>query len=289
MSDVPQNPPLTDGESPGRWLARLRTARGLSTAEVAQRLKYAERQIVALEADDHARLPDHTFVKGMLRGYARMLDADPAMAIRQLELGRSELPDAVVTPQANIPFPDGRRRITRRYVLLSALAGLVALVVGLGLLPDFDSMPGPSIRAQEPSQELVPVPQPVAAEQTAAVPAISTEVQTPPAPPQTPATAEAPAENKSRPRESNHQAAVASGTRQIMLRFDKDAWVEIRQRDGKTLLSQLNAGGTRQVVEGVPPFALIIGNAPNVKLTYDDQPVDLRPHFKVDVARLTLN
>ena len=117
----------------------------------------------------------------------------------------------------------------------------------------------------------------------------SSDLQTPPAPAPTTATAEMSSEVNSRPRESNQQAAASSGTRQIMLRFDKDAWVEIRQRDGRTLLSQLNAGGTRQIVEGVPPFALIIGNAPNVKLTYNDQPVDLRPHFKVDVARLTLN
>jgi hypothetical protein len=33
---------------------------------------------------------------------------------------------------------------------------------------------------------------------------------------------------------------------------------------------------------------VVIGNAVNVRLKYNDAPVDLRPHFKVDVARLTL-
>ena len=54
------------------------------------------------------------------------------------------------------------------------------------------------------------------------------------------------------------------------------------------LLSQLNQPGTRQVIQGVPPFDVVIGNAAKVRLKYDDAPVDLRPYFKVDVARLKL-
>jgi cytoskeleton protein RodZ len=42
-------------------------------------------------------------------------------------------------------------------------------------------------------------------------------------------------------------------------------------------------------VDGNPPFALIIGNAHYVKLSYDDRPVDLAPHVKVEVARFTLD
>ena len=59
-------------------------------------------------------------------------------------------------------------------------------------------------------------------------------------------------------------------------------------RDGKTLISQLNPAGSEQAVEGRPPFALIIGNAQHVRLSYDDRPIDLAPHVKVEVARFTL-
>ena len=54
------------------------------------------------------------------------------------------------------------------------------------------------------------------------------------------------------------------------------------------LLSQLNPAGSRQLIEGVPPFELVIGNAARVRLKYNDVAVDLRPYFKVDVARMTL-
>ena len=54
------------------------------------------------------------------------------------------------------------------------------------------------------------------------------------------------------------------------------------------IFSQLNRRGTEERVTGTPPLSLVVGNAHGVRLTYDDQPVDLAPHTKVDVARLTL-
>lgn len=82
---------------------------------------------------------------------------------------------------------------------------------------------------------------------------------------------------------------AASGKRRISLRFDSESWVQIRGGKGEILLSQLNPAGSEKTIEGAPPFALVIGNAHSVHLTYDNQTVDLRPYFNVDVARLTLN
>jgi cytoskeleton protein RodZ len=80
----------------------------------------------------------------------------------------------------------------------------------------------------------------------------------------------------------------AGTLRRIDLEFDRESWVQIKQGDGRTLLSQLNAAGTRQRLEGIPPFSVVIGNAPSVRLRYNDESIDLKPHFKIDVARLTL-
>jgi cytoskeleton protein RodZ len=83
-------------------------------------------------------------------------------------------------------------------------------------------------------------------------------------------------------------APPADGRRRIGLRFARDSWVEITDRKGTTLISQLNRAGSEQILEGLPPFGVIIGNAQHVTFTYDDQPVDLMPHVKVEVARFTL-
>jgi cytoskeleton protein RodZ len=50
----------------------------------------------------------------------------------------------------------------------------------------------------------------------------------------------------------------------------------------------LNPRGTEQRVNGRPPLAVVVGNAHGVRLTYDERPVNLSLHTKVDVARLTL-
>ena len=64
--------------------------------------------------------------------------------------------------------------------------------------------------------------------------------------------------------------------------------MQIRGPTGKVLTSELNAAGTERVIEGRAPFELIIGNAQHVRVRIDEKDVDLAPHIKIDVARLTL-
>jgi cytoskeleton protein RodZ len=81
---------------------------------------------------------------------------------------------------------------------------------------------------------------------------------------------------------------TVDGKRSIRMKFERDSWVEIKDRGGNRLISQLNPAGSEQAVEGRPPFEVIIGNAQHVRLSYDDRPIDLAPHVKVEVARFTL-
>jgi len=74
----------------------------------------------------------------------------------------------------------------------------------------------------------------------------------------------------------------------LIFSFDGSSWVEVKDAAGRTIFSQMNAKGSTQVVEGQPPFQLVVGNASQVRLQFNDQPVDLRPHTRVEVARLTL-
>ena len=54
-------------------------------------------------------------------------------------------------------------------------------------------------------------------------------------------------------------------------------------------MSQLNPAGTSRLVEGQPPYALVIGNASHVRMYHKGAAFDLQPYTKVDVARLNLN
>jgi cytoskeleton protein RodZ len=71
--------------------------------------------------------------------------------------------------------------------------------------------------------------------------------------------------------------------------FERQSWVEVRDRDDRIVFSQLNPAGAVQIVHGLPPLNVVIGNASGVKVTYKGRVMDLAPHTKVEVARFTLD
>ena len=78
------------------------------------------------------------------------------------------------------------------------------------------------------------------------------------------------------------------GAYRLVVRTEDEAWIEIRDSADRLLVSSLNPAGSERVVRGKPPYSLVIGNASNVRVSYEDRPVDLAPHTKADVARFTL-
>ncbi len=258
--------------SPGQTLAAARSALNLSVADVSQQIKYGVKQIAAIEADDYGKLPGTTFVRGMIRSYAKLVHIDPQVLLA--DLGRRDIPAAVTVDlrtNQQEPFLEGGKKSNRAYLVMSLIALLAVLVVAYEWY------------ASPPSKGEVVTITPKAVK--------TEEVQAPAVAASLPEAADAPTAD---PRNTPLTAASVvsrsgSGPKRIQLEFDELSWVEIKQANGRIMLSQLNPAGTKQVVEGAPPFDVVIGNAPKVRLTYDDTPVDLRPYFKIDVARLTLD
>lgn len=259
--------------SVGGELARARAALGFSVADVAQQLKLAARQIEAMEQERYEELPAGTFARGMVRSYARLLKLDPAPLVERMA-ARVAVPDnaaAVAGARRPIPITDAARRTNLIYAALSlAILGVIAAVVWEW---QRESAGAAKLSFVQPAQApLTAAPEP---QRTPVASAAATPNLAPLATPEVPAPSVAP--------------KAADGTRRIQLRFERSSWVEIRGGDGKPLISQLNPGGTEQTVEGRPPFSLVIGNAQHVRLSYDDRPIDLAPHVKVEVARFTLD
>jgi len=270
MSDVhPETagtPPPAAEEPVGTVLARAREAAGLGREEAAHRLKFAPRQLDALERGEWGRLPGGAAVRSMVRSYARLLGLDADALVARVSAGQS-LPDADRLAQRfrqPVPFSDASRRSSLVYVVLSvALLGVVAAVA----LEWREERAGTQrlsfvSAAQQPAEPARKEPERIELASAAPQPSSATDDEEP---------------------------RVASGVwRRIVLRFERESWVEITSGSGKLLVSQLHAAGSERVVVGVPPFSVVIGNAQHVQLIYNDQPVDLTPHVKVEVARFTL-
>ena len=254
-------------------LARERSGKGLSVADIAAQLRYSAKQIEALEDDDYSRLPATTFVRGMIRGYAKVLGTQAAPILQAFDERHVPAPITVDLRSKRVPFPDGRARSTRVYVWLSAVVALLAAAVlyewHFGLPEPFAEAVRSSPSEPLKGQVLETAAQPVPGED-------------PDAAPLAPDSAPLPAGNTA-------TSAPASTGASMRFEFQQDAWVEVRDRGGRILIAQINPAGSRTVVEGTPPFALVVGNAANVRLMYGAKTVDLRPHIKVDVARFTLD
>lgn len=266
--------PAADGEQPqaavqpvGATLRAAREAAGLGLEEVARQLKFAPRQLDALERGEWGRLPGGAAVRGMVRQYARLLALDADALVAQAGQG-APLPEQLAQRfQQPVPFSIGSRRSNAAYVALSlVLLVVVGAVAYQWRMERADRGRLNFVSAAQQPAEPARAPQAPAASASAAPAAAAPQAAAP-----------APA------------ASAPSGPRRrLVLRFAEEAWVEIHSGTGALLVSHLHPAGTERVVSGIPPFSIVIGNAQHVQLLYNDQPVDLMPHVKVEVARFTL-
>jgi cytoskeleton protein RodZ len=254
----------------GEALGDRRRSLGLSIDDLSLKLKFMPRQLEALEAGRFERLAGPAFTRGMIRSYARALGLDAEPLLERLGPAGAATADSLADLVKNKPIPitDDARGVNLLYAVFSLL--IIALIGAVIWEWQVERAANERMTFVQPAEPKAQASAPIAVAATKLAPEPQAAV------PET-----APAEKKEPP--------AAPGTRRIALQFERESWVQVRTRDGKVLLSQLNAAGTERVVEGSPPFDLVIGNAPHVRLRYDDRDVDLAPHVKAaDVARLKL-
>ncbi len=282
-------PPEAVDEPVGTTLRMAREAAGLELEEAARRLKFAPRQLDALERGEWNRLPGGAAVRGMVRQYARLLGLDDNALVARAGAS-APLPDQLAQRfQQPIPFSDQSRRSNVVYVALSVvLLGVVAAVAYQWRQERGDraqlSFISAAQQPAEPAARVTPVEIPAAA--PVAAERASAPASAPGAAASAPAAAAAPAASATAPVAERTPSGPPG---RLVLRFEEESWVEIHSGSGKLLVSHLHPAGTERVVTGLPPFEIVIGNAQHVQLTYNDRPVDLKPYVKVEVARFTLD
>jgi len=277
----------------GASLKAAREAQGLSITEVAQSLKFAPRQIEALEQERFELLPGGTFVRGMVRAYARLLKLAPEPMLEGIA-GRFEAPDAAhlaARYSQPVPFSDNARRSTFVYLGLS----LAVLALGGGVAYQWyrEHNAAPQLAA---AKRAAPVSKPARAPAPSVTP---TAVVSPP-PHSQPKSVEEPPRAEPVVRVASEKpttiekaappamAKVAAGVHRLVIRCEEEAWIEVKDSNERMLVSSLNPKGAERVVQARGPLTLVIGNAAHVRVLHNDHPVDLTPHTKLAIARFTL-
>lgn len=175
------NPAATAATSLGRTLRETREHLGLSVADVANQIKFAPRQIEALEADDFKHLPEAAFLRGFVRSYAKILqlDTQPLLAaLPQTGIAPVDLvPDSV-----EVPFPGARSLLRQNQFWLYA-AALLAVVAGGFALSNFMSPLKQSTLEQSAAERVeTPVSLPREIQIIPSVPVPDERVTVPPVP-----------------------------------------------------------------------------------------------------------
>jgi cytoskeleton protein RodZ len=260
----------TAGMRVGENLRTVREAQGLSVLELASRLRLGVRQIEALEAGDFSHLPGKTFVRGIVRSYARELKLDVAQLLSLLDQVEELAAPALVLPKSTrVVMPEPHSRLSLRgrdgRLLLTAIAlSIVAILLYVfmpgfeleRLLADADDAPVEEIgQAEADAREAVALPLETSS--------VSEAVPLAPEPP-------------------------AADRRTLKFRFSGESWVEVRDGNDKILLAGRFAAGQSQSLSGTPPLLVTIEDVTQVRLFDNGTRVPLSAQGDNRAAKLRL-
>ena len=306
MGQLPENNAGQDNPSAaialtslGVMLREAREQLGLSVADVAAQIKFAPRQIEALEADDFKNLPETAFLRGFVRSYAKILNVDAEIFLAALPQAKAQAAE-LIPASVEVPFPVAHSSQRQNLILLGAALLLAVIVAGFAVWHF-------TAPVKQAKVEKIETPLPLPAEmQIIPAPPVAQDSKIEPAIPDEPKRRASVTADKSPPRAKQAEAdqsalkiqSAVSATQHtatmktaaIHLVFDEEAWAEITDKDGKIISSRVHPPGSEMNLRGHLPLTLVIGHAAATHLYRDGKPVDLAPftNSTSEVARITL-
>lgn len=103
----------------GRYLKTIREQRGISLNAIAGEICIGLWVLSLIEAEDHERLPDEVYVRGILRAYAKTIGVDPDDIIERYKLNR-DIYQRNAKAEADI-LRSGRQSFPRMLLALGVL------------------------------------------------------------------------------------------------------------------------------------------------------------------------
>jgi cytoskeleton protein RodZ len=252
-----QNSTSTDRENQlaalGAQLRSAREAQAYSVAEVAERLFLSSSQVNAIEQGNYERLPAEVFVKGYLRSYAKLLKLDPVQILAQYQPAVEALPEELGAEPSELPpkslldrFPD-----VPGSVVWAAMAALALLLLTTVIY--FTS-------GTDTAEEATPALAEPGLEQQSGLDVIKPPVN---------AAAGIDA--------GEEDIAGGYGEHHLEMRFTDDCWVEVRDASRKILLADMRRAGDTEIVDGEPPYKVVLGCYEAVAVRYQGRSIPVIP------------
>ena len=313
--------------NPGETLRQGRENNGWTLAEVALKLNLTASALSHLETGAFDKLPGHTFARGYIRAYAKLLGMDQTALVHEFDLFTgTDSSGSNVHSLGRIEEPV---RVSHTILRIVSLLLLLAVIGGgfiwwqdqtsmrakdlIGFTPEHVEVEGADGTTQihpldEPEDQAVAeakteseaaAPVAPAGDQAAttalALPAApqAAAAETPvpvvqPAPVPAPVVPVAVAPVVATPAPTAAAPAAVAGAGNVGVQYTADCWTQVTDATGKVLFGGLKRKGENLEVSGKPPLSLRLGFARGAQVTYNGQSVDLAPFTSGETARLKL-
>ena len=119
---------VSSRSNPGETLRKARESKNLAQAEVAQQLNLTMRALTQVEAGAFDKLPGHTFARGYIRAYAKLLELDQDRLVADFDAYTgTDSAGSSVHALGRIEEPTHLAQSLLRFVSVGLLLGLLAV------------------------------------------------------------------------------------------------------------------------------------------------------------------
>ncbi|MBT8047173.1 MAG: helix-turn-helix domain-containing protein [Xanthomonadales bacterium] len=276
---------------PGDILRLARQQQGLTIERASERSRIKPSVLEAIESGQTDKIPS-VYLRGYIRNYARYLGVESA----ELEPGMGAVKGA--DPQVKSIFTVKPRRSSgEKWLKATSYLAASALIATLAWQFTHEAVrfsqgdstlsAGTAVRTEsdKQAQEKSGIP-PRSANTHLNASIASVEARGRPDEPASVSVAEQAWRAVSGP--NNDDTAGVPDSYALSITTSADTWVEITDAAGKQLELDLLRAGSSRDYDGQPPFDIMIGRASAVVLNMNGDDIDLVPHTRGNVARMSL-
>ncbi|MDM5123032.1 RodZ domain-containing protein [Aeromonas rivipollensis] len=289
---------------PGQLLRNAREQLGWTREQVASRIHLRLTLIAAIEADTYDKHTSHTFIRGYLRAYAKLVGIPEETILAAYDkLG--------LTPPDNIDMQSFSRRSRQqandsRLKVVTWLVILVLIALSIAwwwqstarrsagdealAASEMGTEQTMSVASVTPAVDVADPVLPVASDAVATEVVVSDAAATVPA---VVAATSAALSTEASAAQATLAPAEPAATEpgkapQLKMSFTADCWLDVKDANGKTLFSGLKKANDELVLEGPEPLRFIVGAPMAVNLEYQGKSFDMSRYNNGRTARFSL-
>ena len=289
---------------PGQLLRNAREQLGWTREQVASRIHLRLTLIAAIESDTYDKHTSHTFIRGYLRTYAKLVGIPEETILAAYDkLG--------LTPPDNIDMQSFSRRSRQqandsRLKVVTWLVILVLIALSIAwwwqstarrsagdealAASEMGTDQTMSVASVTPAVDVADPVLPVASDAVATDVVVSEAAATVPA---VVAATSAALSTEASAAEATLAPAEPAATEpgkapQLKMSFTADCWLDVKDANGKTLFSGLKKANDELVLEGPEPLRFIVGAPMAVNLEYQGKSFDMSRYNNGRTARFSL-